>query len=324
MDGADKAVHGGGEGGGGGAAAATAADAYAALGATLHDLAAAPPGAPIDGGVGAGWTYGAAPFVLPPGLAVMLADVAGGSETPSMVRQVLAWRDAGGAGEGGADSAQAAAVAAASDEAQGAAMAAAYAAAVGPPLWRALAAANARVAVVVEQLRRLAAGSGGDSGGVDAGYAAALAAAALAPPAAWAALPPPAPSAAAPLSRLAQLAAAFAASRALIRAMGDAAGVPIEPAVQTALADATVALPGVLAAGVPGAGGYDALFAVVLEPEACGGGGEGGAGAGAVRAAVEACWLAWPGGGLTPLPLRDGPGRGEAGAGVLAARRAAP
>ena len=133
---------------------------------------------------------------------------------------------------------------------------------------------------------------------------------------------------------------------------------------------------GVVAAGVPGAGGYDALFAVVLEPLGDGGGGgsgvrasatvapslrpghdvqaftaaaaasavaaafasDGGAavsqadvdGAAAlaeaatetaangssVRAAVEAVWLAWPGGGLTPLLLRDGPAAGAPGAGL--------
>ena len=54
----------------------------------------------------------------------------------------------------------------------------------------------------------------------------------------------------------------------MLRRMGEAAGVPIEPAEQTALADATVALPGVLACGVPGAGGFDAVFAIVLSPEA--------------------------------------------------------
>lgn len=44
------------------------------------------------------------------------------------------------------------------------------------------------------------------------------------------------------------------------------AGVPIEPPVQTKLVDATSALPGVLCAGVPGAGGVDAVFAIVVHP----------------------------------------------------------
>lgn len=80
-----------------------------------------------------------------------------------------------------------------------------------------------------------------------------------------------------------------------------------------------------VAAGVPGAGGYDALFVVLLEPvtAAQDGGVDGGAAAPSpVRDAVDAVWLRWPGGGLTPLLLRDGPAAGCPGAGVL--RHAAP
>ncbi|KAB2612509.1 phosphomevalonate kinase-like [Pyrus ussuriensis x Pyrus communis] len=46
--------------------------------------------------------------------------------------------------------------------------------------------------------------------------------------------------------------------------MGEAAGVPIEPESQTKLLDATMRMEGVLLAGVPGAGGFDAVFAVTL------------------------------------------------------------
>ncbi|BBH09506.1 GHMP kinase family protein, partial [Prunus dulcis] len=46
--------------------------------------------------------------------------------------------------------------------------------------------------------------------------------------------------------------------------MGEAAGVPIEPESQTSLLDATMNMEGVLLAGVPGAGGFDAVFAVTL------------------------------------------------------------
>lgn len=49
-----------------------------------------------------------------------------------------------------------------------------------------------------------------------------------------------------------------------MRLMGEAAGVPIEPESQTQLLDATMNLEGVLLAGVPGAGGFDAVFAVTL------------------------------------------------------------
>jgi phosphomevalonate kinase len=58
--------------------------------------------------------------------------------------------------------------------------------------------------------------------------------------------------------------AKFKKSRELLKRMGDCAGQGIEPAEQTALADDTEALPGVLCAGVPGAGGVDAIFAITL------------------------------------------------------------
>lgn len=57
-----------------------------------------------------------------------------------------------------------------------------------------------------------------------------------------------------------------------LKGMGKSAGVPIEPDEQTAVADATMKLPGVIAAGVPGAGGYDALFVIYVKgPETNGG-----------------------------------------------------
>ncbi|CAL1399528.1 unnamed protein product [Linum trigynum] len=49
-----------------------------------------------------------------------------------------------------------------------------------------------------------------------------------------------------------------------MRQMGEAAGVPIEPESQTKLLDVTMNMEGVLLAGVPGAGGFDAVFAVTL------------------------------------------------------------
>ncbi|CAM8993711.1 unnamed protein product [Rhodiola kirilowii] len=49
-----------------------------------------------------------------------------------------------------------------------------------------------------------------------------------------------------------------------MRYMGETAGIPIEPESQTRLLDATMQMEGVLFAGVPGAGGFDAVFAVTL------------------------------------------------------------
>ncbi|KAL7164760.1 hypothetical protein ACSBR2_040629 [Camellia fascicularis] len=52
--------------------------------------------------------------------------------------------------------------------------------------------------------------------------------------------------------------------RCHMRLMGEAAGIPIEPESQTELLDTTMNVEGVLLAGVPGAGGFDAVFAVTL------------------------------------------------------------
>jgi len=57
---------------------------------------------------------------------------------------------------------------------------------------------------------------------------------------------------------------AFLEIRLHMHEMGIAAGVPIEPESQTQLLDATMNMEGVLLAGVPGAGGFDAVFSVTL------------------------------------------------------------
>jgi len=57
----------------------------------------------------------------------------------------------------------------------------------------------------------------------------------------------------------------FLECRQNLKGMGKSAGVPIEPEEQSKLADATMKLPGVVAAGVPGAGGYDALFVIYVK-----------------------------------------------------------
>ncbi|KAL0447731.1 UNVERIFIED_CONTAM: Phosphomevalonate kinase, peroxisomal [Sesamum latifolium] len=57
---------------------------------------------------------------------------------------------------------------------------------------------------------------------------------------------------------------AMLAIRCNMRKMGEAAGIPIEPESQTQLLDTTMNTEGVLLAGVPGAGGFDAVFAITL------------------------------------------------------------
>ena len=71
----------------------------------------------------------------------------------------------------------------------------------------------------------------------------------------------------------------FKRTRFWLKKMGDEAKVGIEPESQTALADRTESLAGVLCAGVPGAGGNDAIFCLVLSD--------------ATRENVERVWSQW-------------------------------
>jgi phosphomevalonate kinase len=47
--------------------------------------------------------------------------------------------------------------------------------------------------------------------------------------------------------------------------MGDEASVPIEPETQRSLLEECKSVEGVLIAGVPGAGGYDAIFCIIAD-----------------------------------------------------------
>ena len=63
----------------------------------------------------------------------------------------------------------------------------------------------------------------------------------------------------------ADLPAALAASRELVRRMGAESGVPIEPESQTELIDALSAVEGVFGGVVPGAGGFDAVAVLMRD-----------------------------------------------------------
>ncbi|KAF7722584.1 phosphomevalonate kinase [Apophysomyces ossiformis] len=60
----------------------------------------------------------------------------------------------------------------------------------------------------------------------------------------------------------------FSRVRDLLRKMSVLSDVPIEPEEQTRLLDACMEVEGTIMAGVPGAGGYDAIFCIVLSNEA--------------------------------------------------------
>ena len=90
-----------------------------------------------------------------------------------------------------------------------------------------------------------------------------------------------------PLQLLLSVKKTFKQCRTLLKSMGDQAGVGIEPDSQTALVDATEKLPGVVGAGVPGAGGVDAVFAITLSELG--------------RNQVENMWCSWGARDLTNL-----------------------
>ncbi|KAG5518897.1 hypothetical protein PMAC_002428 [Pneumocystis sp. 'macacae'] len=53
--------------------------------------------------------------------------------------------------------------------------------------------------------------------------------------------------------------------RQKLKIIGIKAGVPIEPPSQSSLLDRCIQIPGVLGVGIPGAGGYDAIFCIIIE-----------------------------------------------------------
>ncbi|KAI9027180.1 phosphomevalonate kinase [Phycomyces nitens] len=70
------------------------------------------------------------------------------------------------------------------------------------------------------------------------------------------------------VSKMVQLVHDFGHVRRLLREMSQQSNVHIEPVEQTELLDACLQVKGTVLAGVPGAGGYDAIFCIVLSEKA--------------------------------------------------------
>ncbi|KPV74363.1 uncharacterized protein RHOBADRAFT_48606 [Rhodotorula graminis WP1] len=156
-------------------------------------------------------------FALPPNTLLLLADVDAGSNTPSMVGKVLAWKRAEP-----------------SDAER---------------VWRELGESNARLR---DTFAALASAAEEDR----EAYEGEVRRLAGLPASEWTTSSTPFPNAVNDILTI----------RNHIRYMGSASGVPIEPPEQTRLLDACSALPGVVGAGVPGAGGYDAIWVLCLAP----------------------------------------------------------
>ena len=191
-------------------------------------------------------------------LQCMMADVSGGSESPSMAKAVLQWRRK--QQQQSADGSSC-------------------------PHWDDLATLNPQIVALLQQLETATAN-------LDDDVLATLQQQLVdTRPDDWSSITATtsrstAPSAAATVpvvaQLLAQLRTAFVQARRHLKAMGVAAGVPIEPDAQTALCDACRQVPGVVAALVPGAGGHDAVACVYINTAA-------------VRQAVADLWADWKG-----------------------------
>ncbi|CAE7012214.1 hypothetical protein CFE70_002194 [Pyrenophora teres f. teres 0-1] len=134
---------------------------------------------------------------MPKGLRLVMCDVDCGSETPGMVKKVLAWR------------------ASKPEEVD--------------QIWKELQAGNEAMAA---ELTRLATEEHGEG-----------------------------------MAKYETLRQIIVKNRALIRAMGEKSGVPVEPPQQTRLLDYCSKLDGVVGGVVPGAGGFDAIVLLVEDKE---------------------------------------------------------
>jgi len=103
----------------------------------------------------------------------------------------------------------------------------------------------------------------------------------------------------------------FQLIRSYLQHMSTLSQVPIEPPSQTRLLDACSSRPGVLGGGVPGAGGFDAIFLLVIDSAE-------------VVKGVEDVWRGWKEMSVCPLLARqsDGGLRRERLEGVLGLRAA--
>lgn len=89
-----------------------------------------------------------------------------------------------------------------------------------------------------------------------------------------------------------------------MREMGRLSQVPIEPPEQTRLLDACLAKNGVIGGGVPGAGGYDAIWILTLTPSKVT------AAAPNPMGQVEGVWTNWKEMNVSPLSCGESMERG--------------
>ncbi|KAG2206315.1 hypothetical protein INT47_007329, partial [Mucor saturninus] len=189
------------------------------------------------------WDNEVAPFTLPPGLDLMLADIDAGSHTPTLVGKVLAWKKAN------------------PDEANA--------------LWNELGKYNSLVEQHFRQLTSLYHDDGEE-------YNTTIQTCAQLKCTEWETAVSGKVG-----KELVSLVHDFNHVRGLLQMMSKLSGVPIEPKEQTHLLDTCTQVPGVVMSGVPGAGGYDAIFCIVLSNQS--------------KHAVRKVWESWKDLSVGPL-----------------------
>ncbi|KAJ8076459.1 phosphomevalonate kinase [Marasmius tenuissimus] len=192
------------------------------------------------------WNHRVQPFSLPPLTRLMLADVDAGSDTPSLVGKVLQWRK--------------------EDSVKGLWEAPAALpifienAYIADALWNDLDQHNQSLAKALQQLTELHTRDPDN-------YSRALKYISSLQPLQWTADPSLSKEETAVAQTFHDVHQITETIRAKMREMGKLAGVPIEPPEQTTLLDQCISQAGVIGGGVPGAGGYDAIWLLVCAPE---------------------------------------------------------
>jgi len=175
------------------------------------------------------WNNRRTPFQLPPGFFLFVADVDQGSNTPSMVRQVLQWR---------------------SDKKEKA-----------DEVWNQIDSLNNSIEQLFNELTEYS------KEDMDL-YMDALSTLSTVSSEQWQSIYTNKNSLGHRIADcMSRIRYTFGYIRQKLKYMGEQSGVPIEPDEQTDLLNATVSIQGCLIAGVPGAGGFDAIFCILFGNE---------------------------------------------------------
>ncbi|KAL7752635.1 phosphomevalonate kinase [Sorochytrium milnesiophthora] len=173
----------------------------------------------------ASWDNVVQHFKLPPGVQLMLGDIACGSNTPSMVSSILRWKR---------------------DHATEA-----------NALWSQIDQLNGDIERTLTKI-------GVQHDALGEQYWQVLAKLTALPAAQWPSVAESSPSTLVDL--FCTLHTTGSRLRSSLRLLSSQAQVPVEPPEQTKLLDSCLQIPGCITGGVPGAGGYDAVYLLCLQP----------------------------------------------------------